>query len=39
MRRGKPVRLDEVNTMGKEEFVAAFGSLFPVAWPVERAWE
>ena len=36
---GRPVRLDEVNAMSKEEFVAAFGGLFPVTWPVARAWE
>ncbi|QGF23340.1 solute carrier family 23 protein [Raineyella fluvialis] len=36
---GKPVRLDEVNAMSKDEFVAAFGGLFPVTWPVARAWE
>lgn len=36
---GRPVRLDEVNAMSREEFVATFGRLFPVTWPVERAWE
>ena len=36
---GRPVRLDEVNKMTREEFCETFGSLFPVTWPVDRAWE
>lgn len=36
---GRPIRLDEVNALSREDFVATFGALFPVSWPVERAWE
>lgn len=39
MAHGRPVRLDEVNAMSKDEFVDAFGGLFPVSWPVARAWD
>ena len=36
---GDTVRLDQVNEMSREEFVATFASLFQgPGWPVERAW-
>ncbi|HEY3555966.1 MAG TPA: 2-oxo-4-hydroxy-4-carboxy-5-ureidoimidazoline decarboxylase [Kribbella sp.] len=37
---GDTVRLDQVNTMTREEFVETFGGLFQgPRWAVERAWE
>ncbi|GAA1602866.1 solute carrier family 23 protein [Kribbella hippodromi] len=37
---GDTVRLDQVNTMTREEFVETFGSLFQgPRWAVERAWD
>ncbi|MDC4233826.1 purine/pyrimidine permease [Actinomyces sp. B33] len=38
--QGRPVPLDEVNAMSREQFVAAFSQMFTgQTWPVERAWE
>ncbi|WP_350279649.1 2-oxo-4-hydroxy-4-carboxy-5-ureidoimidazoline decarboxylase [Kribbella sp. HUAS MG21] len=37
---GDTIRLDQVNTMSREEFVETFGGLFQgPRWAVERAWE
>jgi OHCU decarboxylase len=37
---GDSVRLDQVNTMSRDEFVDTFGELFQgPRWAVERAWE
>lgn len=37
---GRAVDLDEVNTMDREAFVAAFSGMYEgPKWPVERAWE
>ncbi|WP_286959776.1 solute carrier family 23 protein [Arsenicicoccus sp. UBA7492] len=36
----RTVTIDDVDAMGRDEFVATFGSLYTgAAWPVERAWE
>ncbi|CEI28319.1 Xanthine/uracil permease [Propionibacterium freudenreichii] len=39
-KKGRNVSLDQVNRMGKDEFVDTFGELFSgTTWPVESAWE